>query len=217
MTARLFTALLAGLLLAGPGMAEEGRRFPKEHITVENWSTYLAEVKALPGVILKEDEMQTTITQEKPSLAIYSFTTAKNPAHPGIVVRTLVKSDEGYGITRTGYYAGSVDEFARWWQAFDALDQELKADLAEPSKGPPDDTTPIQVSKSSTGTFLLTIASSKFSNLKDAQTALLHTAVEACQGKRPKLGVYRVEQLQKAGAPKGAPVLLKLDQEIICE
>jgi hypothetical protein len=205
---------MGALTLAAPAVAQE-RRFPDEHITAEEWNTYLAEVKALPNVTIKEDDQQTTITREEPTLTIYSFTKPANPAHPGVVVRKLLSRQDGYFIHRAGYYAGSRDEFARWWQRFDALDQKLKADIAAGSQSPA--AAPIQVRKGKIGTFILTISSDRFADLNEAQMALRPKAIEVCQGRRPTLGVYRLDRTVKVGAPASAPATLKLDQEIICE
>jgi hypothetical protein len=221
MIARIFIALLGTMSLIGSSAADEGRRFPDEHITVEDWNTYIAEVKALPDVTINESDQQTTIVQQKPSVVIYSFTAPNNPAHPGIVIRQLVMTKDGYGMHRTGYYAGSREAFARWWSAFDALDAKIKAQIAAGSSKPAQtETSGVQVRKNADGTFNLTLVSKMISNLNDAQMALRPKALEVCEGKRPKLGVYRFDKLEKVAGPSstsGDLVAFKLDQEIICE
>src|SRR5690242_15955521 len=123
MPTRIFTLLLALLSFVATAGAEEGRRFPQDHITVEDWNTYFAEVKALPGVTVRESDLQTTIADPKTN-TIYAFTTAKNPAHPGIVIRRAIQTKEGVALNRVGYYAGDGNAFLGWWHAFDALDEK---------------------------------------------------------------------------------------------
>jgi hypothetical protein len=221
MIARIFSVLLGTMSLIGPSAADEGRRFPDEHITVEDWNTYFAEVKALPDVTINESDQQTTIMQQKPSVVIYSFTTPNNPAHPGIVIRRLVMTKEGYGMKRVGYYAGSREAFARWWSAFGALDAKIRDQIAASSSNPGRTETPdVQVRKNADGTFNLTLVSKTMSNLNDAQMALRPMALEVCEGRRPKLGVYRFDKVEKVAGPSsssGDLVSFKLDQEIICE
>jgi hypothetical protein len=133
--AKNLSCLLVCLLaIVGPCLATDGFRFPTERITVIEWATYLAEVKALPGVQIKEGDQQITISQAKPNAVIYSFTTAKNPAHPGVVIREIVKRGDGYYIDRKGYYGGDIREFDRWWHAFDVLDEKIKNDLTKKAK-----------------------------------------------------------------------------------
>ena len=221
MMARFLMVTLGAMAFVGAqAVADDGRRFPNEQITAEDWNTYFAEVKALPGVTIKERDDEITISQDKPEQTIYSFTTAKNPAHPGIIVRRLVLAKEGYGIRRLGYFAGNREAFATWWQSYDALDQRILAELRK--RAPiPADMPPVQVRKSPTGTFILTITSKKLTNLNEAQMALRPKAVEVCAGKRPQLGLYRFEKLDKvanaSGEPDHVPGAFKLDQEIICE
>jgi hypothetical protein len=220
MIARIFIVLLGTMSLIGPSAADDGRRFPDEHITVEDWNTYFAEVKTLPDVTINESDQQTTIIRQNPSLVIYSFTTPSNPAHPGIVIRQLVMTKDGYGMHRTGYYAGSREAFARWWSAFGSLDAKIKAQIASiPSPGQTE-TPDVEVRKNADGTFNLTLVSHTISNVNDAQMALRAKALEVCEGRRPKLGVYRFDKVEKVAGPSsksGDLVTFKLDQEIICE
>lgn len=221
MIARIFIVLLATMSFIGPSVADDGRRFPDEHITIEDWNAYFAEVKALPDATITESDQQTTITQQKPGLVIYSFTTPNNPAHPGVVVRRLVVTKEGYGMNRVGYYAGSREAFARWWSAFGALDAKIKAQIAAASTTPGQVATPdVQVRKNADGTFVLTLLSKTITSLSDAQTAVEPKALEVCAGKRPRFDLYRFDKLEKVAGPSGTaggPVTFRLDQEIICE
>jgi hypothetical protein len=218
---RMFIALLGIFALVGASAADDySRRFPQDQISLSDWNTYFAEVRALPGVTIREDTQQTTIVQEKAN-TMYAFTTPGNPAHPGIVVRHLVSTDNGYALNRVGYYAGDANAFARWWHSFDALDEKIKASLNSPAAGQQQREQPdVQVRKNADGTFNLMLTSKAVSNLNDAQMALLPKALELCAGKRPRLGVYKLEKLEKVSDPtstSGKPVALKLDQEIICE
>jgi hypothetical protein len=122
------------LAVAGTCFATGGFRFPTDRISVAEWATYLAEVKALPGVQIKEGDQQITISQITPNVVIYSFTTAKNSAHPGVVIREIMKREDGYYIDRKGYFGGDSREFDRWWHAFDALDQGMKNELNKKAK-----------------------------------------------------------------------------------
>jgi hypothetical protein len=218
---RIFILLLGTFAFVGSSAAaEDARRFPQDQISLSDWNAYFAEVKALPGVTIRAEEQQTTIVQEKAN-TMYAFTTPANPAHPGVVVRRLVSTDNGYGLNRLGYYAGDVSAFARWWHSFDALDEKIKADLNSPAAAHRERERPdVQVRKNTDGTFNLTLTSKAVSNLNDAQMALLPKALEICAGKRPRLGVYKLEKLEKVPDPastSGKSVALKLDQEIICE
>jgi len=134
MVTRIATSVFLLLVVVGSSLAAGAFRFPSDRITPIEWAIYLAEVKALPGVQIKESNQQTTITQAKPNAVIYSFTTAKNPAHPGVVIREIVKRDDGYYVERKGHYGGDALEFDRWWHAFDALDEKLKSELNKKPK-----------------------------------------------------------------------------------
>ena len=124
-----FFAFILFLALSSDA-ADNAPRFPNSHITAEDWNTYLAEVKALPGVAVRESNQQITITDQRAGVTLYAFTTPNNPAHPGVVIRKVVRMDDGsYAINRVGYYAGDAEQFKRWWHAFDALDEKIKADM----------------------------------------------------------------------------------------
>jgi Tfp pilus assembly protein PilN len=64
MTTRIIVVLLGILSFAGLATAQEARRFPQDHVSVEDWNTYLAEVKAMPNVTVRESEQQTTIAHK---------------------------------------------------------------------------------------------------------------------------------------------------------
>ena len=131
MNTLLRTTCVALLLMAGAAIpAEPQPRFPTSKITAEQWKQYLAEVLAMPGIERKDSARQITLTDARTS-TIYAFTQDANPAHPGVVVRTLVVGPTGADIKRVGYFAGDPAIFEKWWHEFDALDARVRSEAAK--------------------------------------------------------------------------------------
>lgn len=97
------------------------RRFPHSQITAAEWQTFLNEVKAKPGVrdvshLEQPDILALDVDSEK---TIYFFTNG-GPAHPSVVVETVVQDSKGVSLRHTGYFAGSEAAFAKWFDGFKA-------------------------------------------------------------------------------------------------
>lgn len=117
------------LLVASTAMpAEPQPRFPTPRITADQWKEYLAEIVAVPGIERTQSARQLTLTDPR-TMTIYAFTQPANPAHPGVIVRTLVSGPDGYSVRRIGYYVGDEITFEKWWHEFDALDARLRREL----------------------------------------------------------------------------------------
>jgi hypothetical protein len=110
-------------------VAEPAPRFPTSKITTEQWRQYLSEISATPGIERRESSRQITLTDAR-TMTIYAFTQEANPAHPGVVVRALVTGPAGTDVRRIGYFAGDQATFAKWWTEFDALDAQIRRDMA---------------------------------------------------------------------------------------
>jgi hypothetical protein len=127
----LRTMCLLLLLTTGAALpAEPQPRFPSSRITTEQWSGYLAEILAMPGIERKDSARQITLTDARTN-TIYAFTQEANPAHPGVVVRALVFGPAGAEVRRVGYYAGDLTAFQNWWRSFDALDDRIRREVGQ--------------------------------------------------------------------------------------
>ena len=130
---RLLTALTAGLLvLASIAYAESGRRFAHSKITEAEWKTYLAEVKAKPGVREVEDNRPDTTAYFVKSESTEYFFTDGGPAHPAIVVARVFESGGKAKLQEIGYYAGSEPAFSEWLKSFSNIVPEMQGLLAKP-------------------------------------------------------------------------------------
>jgi hypothetical protein len=130
MSALRILAVMALSFHAAPAwVAEPAPRFPTSKITVEQWKEYLSEIAKMPGIERRESARQITLTNAK-TMTIYAFTQEANPAHPGVVVRVLVVGPAGADVRRIGYFAGDQAAFTKWWTEFDALDAQIRRDMA---------------------------------------------------------------------------------------
>ena len=66
-------------------------------------------------------------------LALWYFTKPGNPAHPGVVKRSVVQSNGAVSIRESGQSYGSDDDqpaFKDWMGSIMALDEKVKEDMA---------------------------------------------------------------------------------------
>ncbi|HXW23665.1 MAG TPA: hypothetical protein VEK73_02870 [Xanthobacteraceae bacterium] len=138
-----WTRLLLAVLSIAGGVptavsSEPAGRFPQSHITVAEWQTFLAEVKAKPGArdVSRPERPDILAIAVEPELTFYHFTKS-GPAHPAVVVEQVIQRDGAIYIQQFGYYAGAEDAFAQWFGKFqeraDAIREGLKARTQSPS------------------------------------------------------------------------------------
>jgi hypothetical protein len=109
--------------------AEESKwRFPTDKITVEQWTTFRAEVLAKPGIERQEFADQLLLFAQN-EYRLYVFTQPKHPAHPAVVIRAIVNRGNGAYVDRMGHYAGDQKAFDKWWHEFDALDAQMPGQI----------------------------------------------------------------------------------------
>jgi len=131
--------LLAGALccvlpILGLGQASQSPiplRFPHEQISVEQWQSYLDEVKAVPDVTCAEMALHQYKCDSSAQRTIWIFTLEGHPAHPavsrGVMVIANTAAGTTLGIDRSGHFAGDYPAFIAWMHEFDALDKRQMA------------------------------------------------------------------------------------------
>jgi len=133
---RLVTCLclaLVGLLGLATALADASiaLRFPTVQISVDQWSAYLTEVKALPDARCKDAPSNQYICDSASQRTIWVFTREGHPAHPavsrGIMVIQQTPQGAMLGIDRSGHYAGSRAAFDAWMKEFASLDHRQVA------------------------------------------------------------------------------------------
>lgn len=119
--AGVFGITLALLMSVAASTAQSERRFPHSHITPAQWQAFLDEVKAKPGVqnISKPEQPGILALSVQSENTLYFFTNG-GPAHPAVVVEQIIQDGGNIGLQHTGYFAGSEDAFAKWFNAFRA-------------------------------------------------------------------------------------------------
>jgi hypothetical protein len=131
---RVALALFLGLLFAANAAHADGeRRFPHSKITLAEWKTYLAEVKAKPGVreVAADTRPDTDAYFVKAERTEYFFTHG-GPAHPAIVVARVYDRNGKTELQAFGYFAGSETAFAEWFKTFSNVGPEMQDLLSKP-------------------------------------------------------------------------------------
>ena len=123
--------ILPLLGIAQPAQAPVQPRFPQAQISMEQWQSYLDEVKAIPGVACAEAASHQFKCNSAAQQTMWVFTLKGHPAHPAVsrgvmVMRPATQANQAatVGIDRSGYFAGKEDAFRSWMREFDALDQQ---------------------------------------------------------------------------------------------
>ena len=131
MPRRVVTCLclaLVGFLALATAVADGpiAPRFPTAQISVDQWSAYLAQVKALPDARCKDAPSNQYICDSASQTTIWVFTREGHPAHPavsrGIMVFQQTVQGATVGIDRSGHYAGDRAAFDAWMKEFARLD-----------------------------------------------------------------------------------------------
>lgn len=122
--------ILPLLGIAQPAQSPVQPRFPQAHISMEQWQSYLDEVKAIPGVTCAEAASHQYKCNSAAQQTMWVFTLKGHPAHPAVSrgVMVMHQATEAtpaatVGIDRSGYFAGKENAFRSWMREFDALDQ----------------------------------------------------------------------------------------------
>jgi hypothetical protein len=133
--------ILPLLGIAQPAQSPVQPRFPQAQISMDQWQSYLDEVKAIPGVACAEAASHQYKCNSAAQQTMWVFTVKGHPAHPAVtrgvmVVRQATQADQAttVGIDRSGYFAGKEAAFRSWMREFDALDQHQIAAWQEELK-----------------------------------------------------------------------------------
>jgi hypothetical protein len=110
------------------GMNDELQRFKyRRQISIEEWTIYRDEVKAMPTVKAKATTNETMYGLEQKASTLsgirsilekpvfYQFTEPGNPAHPAVITTYLIsKPGEKPVVANVGHYAGSESAYEAW-------------------------------------------------------------------------------------------------------
>ena len=101
--------------------------FPSAQITIEQWSAYLNEIKAMPDARCEPFFAHQVICDSSKQRTIWVFTSEGHPAHPAVSrgVMTVQQTGQGIkaGIDRSGHYVGDRAAFYAWMKEFGVLDK----------------------------------------------------------------------------------------------
>ncbi len=107
-------------------------RFPNGKISLQQWQTYLSEVRSIPGIRCDNREPWLLVCDSSSERSMWTFTRAGHSAHPAVTKGVLVSSNVSgqtlIGIDRSGYYAGRHEAFSKWMQEFKTLDMRQVAE-----------------------------------------------------------------------------------------
>ncbi|MEX0733557.1 MAG: hypothetical protein WD944_12515 [Steroidobacteraceae bacterium] len=124
------TTLLATLALGAPVRAQEFQPYPTPRITVEQWTSYLATVRAnLEPTAEIYPEKHVVIFSDQRSRTFYIFTTKDHPAHPAWITRQIVEEGGEVSVRQIGYFAGSEERFAKLFSKYQKMNEELREDV----------------------------------------------------------------------------------------
>jgi len=122
--------VLIGLHAAA--IAQEFKPFPTAKITVEQWESYLATVKAKFHATEKAfPEQLLTVFTDSATHTQYAFTTKGHPAHPAWITRQIVNVTGDVNIRQTGFFAGSEVAFAELFRAYLELNTRMRQQLLQ--------------------------------------------------------------------------------------
>ena len=108
--------LISGLIVTVVAYASDpAPKFPSEHISLDDWKTYLAEVKAIPDVISENTNTNELYCLSNAQMAVWVFTVEGNRAHPAVATAVLVSSGRvAAGMLFRGYYVDDATAFWAW-------------------------------------------------------------------------------------------------------
>lgn len=116
-------------------------RFPNARISVEQWSAFFAQVKAVPDVRCEDAPLNQYICDSSAQRTIWVFTREGHPAHPaatrGVMLFHPNETGVSVGIDRYGYYAGDQAAFEAWMKEFRLLDERQVAQWRSMLEKPP--------------------------------------------------------------------------------
>jgi len=122
--------LIAGFFAASPACAQEFQPYPSPKITVEEWSRYLATVRArleTSAQIYKDKNI--VVFSDQPSRTFYIFTTKKHPAYPAWITRQLVEEDGQVNVRQIGFFAGPQEPFDKFFREYLERTEQLKEEV----------------------------------------------------------------------------------------
>jgi hypothetical protein len=125
---RTCLCLFASLVLGGTAGAQEFQPYEKPRISETEWQTYFIMVQSAhrdSEERIDEQHLLSFVDEERGIQ--WAFTTLGHPAHPGWIARRLVGEGSQQRIQQVGYYAGSEQDFARWFRSVLDLTRQREA------------------------------------------------------------------------------------------
>ena len=117
----LATGALASLLV----QAQEYAPYEDAAITLHQWETYHNAVKACCEATRREYKDRGLVTYAKDEGRLgYTFTLENHPAHPAWITREVIPGAD-IQMQLIGYYAGSEEEFAKLYESYDKLTDQM--------------------------------------------------------------------------------------------
>jgi hypothetical protein len=101
--------------------------FADAPITLEQWTTYHAQVRdALRSSVQERAAEMSVMYFDESTRTQYIFTLPNHPAHPAWIARRLVTRSGATTIEQVGYFAGSQEQFAAWFEAYQRSNEQMK-------------------------------------------------------------------------------------------
>jgi hypothetical protein len=129
----LILALAITLSHLAHAQSDPPRRFPQSHITAQQWEEFFKEIKAKPDAqdVSRPQTPDITVIAVPSESTMYFFT-RPGPAHPAVVVERVTQKDGHVYMNHTGYFAGSEEAFAKWFNAFQARSDSVRSSMKSP-------------------------------------------------------------------------------------
>ena len=122
---RNIVLLAAGALASAVVHAQEYAPYKEAAITLHQWETYHNAVQACCQSTRREYKDRGLVTYAKDEGRLgYTFTLENHPAHPACVTREVIPGPD-IQMRLIGYYAGNEDEFAKLYESYDQLTNQM--------------------------------------------------------------------------------------------
>lgn len=114
--------------------AQEYRPYAQPRISEAQWQSYFDEVRSKYGGTAKIAPNQPLIIFDDGVSTLYAFTQPGHAAHPSWIARKVVERAGKIYIDQVGYFAGEEKPFAALFQAYRALDNNVRQDVKNQSE-----------------------------------------------------------------------------------
>lgn len=107
-----------------------------KHVTADWLTNFARDIRLRHDVQCTSSTESREVTCSSAEMkSFWTFTMLGHRAHPAVVQRTMINVGGVLGIDRTGYYAGSANEFENWNRTFDVLDRNQVAEWSKYLEG----------------------------------------------------------------------------------